>query len=208
MTSMKKLLFLILFVFTSFITIADSNFKTVNLPKGVSIDLPINWQVISNNQRITLDAYVETLFEPLDSDLPFAANYYNDNSVVEALINIRYYPWIEATQEDVIFATPEEVQSVDDELHKGMLLAMKQIDGKILSWNGTEKERINGIVALVTDYRRYSGLTKSNARVRLVRVLNGHQSFTLTVSYVDTIPNSFMLKGITNRIIESLSLSK
>ena len=205
---MKKLLFLILFVFTSFITIADSNFKTVNLPKGVSIDLPINWQVISNNQRITLDAYIETLYEPLDSDLPFAANYYNDNSVVEALVNIRYYPWIEATQEDVIFATPEEVQSVDDELYKGMLLAMKQIDGKILSWNGTEKDRINGIAVLVTDYRRYSGLSKSNARVRLVRVLNDNQSFTLTVSYVDNIPSSFMLKRIANRIIESLSLSK
>ena len=95
---MKKLLLLILFLFASTIAIAASNFKTIGLPKGVSIDLPINWQVISNNQRITLDAYVETLFEPLDSDLPFAANYYNDNSVVEALVNIRYYPWIEATQ--------------------------------------------------------------------------------------------------------------
>jgi len=205
---MKKVLLLILFLFASTIAIAASNFKTIGLPKGVSIDLPINWQVISNNQRITLDAYVETLFEPLDSDLPFAANYYNDNSVVEALVNIRYYPWIEATQEDVIFATPEEVQSVDDELYKGMLLAMKQIGGKILSWNGTKKDRINGIAVLVTDYRRYSGITKSNARVRLVRVLNGHQSFTLTVSYNDAIQSSFMLKGITNRIIESLSLSK
>ena len=205
---MKKLLFLILFVFTSFITIADSNFKTVNLPKGVSIDLPINWQVISNNQRITLDAYIETLYEPLDSDLPFAANYYNDNSVVEALVNIRYYPWFEITQEDVIFATTEEVQSLDNELYEGMLLAMKQIGGKILSWNGTEKENINGIAALVTDYRRYSGISKSNARVRLVRVLNDNQSFTLTVSYVDNIPSSFMLKRIANRIIESLSLSK
>jgi len=155
-----------------------------------------------------LDAYVETLFEPLDSDLPFAANYYNDNSVVEALVNIRYYPWIEVTQEDVINATSDEVKYFDSVLYENILLAMKQIDGKILSWNGTEKERINGIVTLVTDYRRYSGLTKSNARVRLVRVLNGNQSFTLTVSYHDTIPSSFMLKGITNRIIESLSLSK
>ena len=205
---MKKLLLLILFLFASTIAIAESNFKTIGLPKGVSIDLPINWQVISNNQRITLDAYVETLFEPLDSDLPFAANYYNDNSVVEALVNIRYYPWIEVTQRDILNATSEEVQYLDSEIYKNILLSMKQVDGKILSWNGTEKERFNGIVTLVTDYRRYSGLSKSNARVRLVRVLNGHQSFTLTVSYDDTIPNSFMLKGITNRIIESLSLSK
>ena len=109
----------------------SSNFRTIGLPKGVSIDLPINWQVISNNQRITLDAYIETLFEPLDSDLPFAANYYNDNSVVEALVNIRYYPWIEVTQRDVLNATSEEVQYLDSELYKGILLSMKQIDGKI-----------------------------------------------------------------------------
>jgi hypothetical protein len=204
----KKLLLLILFIFASTITIAESNYKSISLPKGVSIDLPINWQVISNNQRITLDAYVETLTEPLDSDFPFAANYYNDNSVVEALVNIRYYPWIEVTQEDVIFATPDEVQYLDSVLNENILLSMKAVDGKILSWNGTKKEHINGIVTLVTEYRRYSGLSMTDARVRLVRVFNGNKSFTLTVSYDDTIQSSFMLKGITNRIIESLSLSK
>ena len=207
---MKKLLILLFSIFflCSPSVFADSNYKTVNLPKGVSVDVPINWQVISNNQRITLDAYVETLYEPLDSDFPFAANYYNDNGKVDALLNIRYYPWIEITQEDVINATSDEVQYLDSILNENILISMKDIDGKLLSWNGTKKEYINGIMALVTEYRRYLGITKSAGRVRLVRVLNGHQSFTLTVSYDDTIPNSFMLKGITNRIIESLSLSK
>ena len=50
--NIKKLSFLIFLIISSFAVNADSNFKTVNLPKGVSIDVPINWQVISNNQRI------------------------------------------------------------------------------------------------------------------------------------------------------------
>jgi hypothetical protein len=205
---MKKLLVLILFLFAGTISIADSNYKTISLPKGVSIDLPINWQVISNNERITLDAYVETLFDPLDSELPFAANYYNDNDEIDALMNIRYYPREVVTQENVInMFTPDVLREMDDVLYKSSTLAMKKISGKMLSWNGTKKKLIKDTVALVTDYRRYEGLSKSNARVRLVRVLNGNKSFTLTVSYVDNKKSSFMLKEITNRIIESLSLS-
>ena len=205
---MKKILFLILFVFTSFIAIADSNYKTVNLPKGVSIDVPINWQVISNNQRITLDAYVETLFDQLDSEFPFAANYYNDNGEVNALLNLRYYPWIEITQNEVINTTSDEVEYLDSVLHEDISLAMKAVDGKILSWHGTKKQYINGVMTLLTEYRRYSGISMRDARVRLVRVINGNKSFTLTVSYNDMLQSSFMLKGITNRIIESLSVSK
>ena len=205
---MKKLLVLILFLFAGTISIAGSNYKTISLPKGVSIDLPINWQVISNNERITLDAYVETLFDPLDSELPFAANYYNDNDEIDALVNIRYYPSEVVTQENVInMFTPDVLRAMDDVLYKSSTLTMKKINGKILSWNGSKKKRIKDTVALVTDYRRSSGLSKSNVRVRLVRVLNGNKSFTLTVSYVDNKKSSFMLKEITNRIIESLSLS-
>ena len=206
---MKKLLIFLfsLFFFCSPSVFADSNYKTVNLPKGVSVDVPINWQVISNNQRITLDAYVETLYEPLDSDFPFAANYYNDNGKVDALLNIRYYPWIEITQKEVISTTSDEVEFLDSVLHENISLSMKAVDGKILSWHGTKKEYINGVMTLLTEYRRYSGFSMSEARVRLVRVINGNKSFTLTVSYNDTLQSSFMLEGITNRIIESLSLS-
>ena len=205
---MKKLLVLILFLFAGTISIAGSNYKTISLPKGVSIDLPINWQVISNNERITLDAYVETLFDPLDSEFPFAANYYNDNDEIDALVNIRYYPSEVVTQENVInMFTPDVLRAMDDVLYKSSTLTMKKINGKILSWNGSKKKRIKDTVALVTDYRRSSGLPKSNVRVRLVRVLNGNKSFTLTVSYADNKKSSFMLEEITNRIIESLSLS-
>ena len=205
---MKKLLVLILFLFAGTISIAGSNYKTISLPKGVSIDLPINWQVISNNERITLDAYVETLFDPLDSEFPFAANYYNDNDEIDALVNIRYYPSEVVTQENVInMFTPDVLRAMDDVLYKSSTLTMKKINGKILSWNGSKKKRIKDTVALVTEYRRYDGLSKSNARVRLVRVLNGNKSFTLTVSYADNKKSSSMLERITNRIIESLSLS-
>ena len=206
---MKKLLVLLFsfFLLGSPSVFADSNYKTINLPKGVSIDVPINWQVMSNNQRITLDAYVESLYEPIDSDFPFAANYFNEYGKVDALLNIRYYPWIEINQKDVINATSDEVLYLDSVLQENIALSMKSVDGNILSWKGTKKKYINGTMTLITEYRRYSGISGTNARVRLVRVIDGNNSFTLTVSYNDTLQSSFMLEGITNRIIESILLS-
>ena len=141
---MKKLLILLFsfFLLSTTSVFADSNYKTINLPKGVSIDVPINWQVMSNNQRITLDAYVESLYEPIDSDFPFAANYFNEYGKVDALLNIRYYPWIEINQKDVINATSDEVLYLDSVLQENISLSMKSVDGNILSWKGTKKNTL------------------------------------------------------------------
>ena len=76
---------------------ATDNFARVSLPKGVSIELPKNWVVLSGNQRITLDSAVESGLdlsgiEQESSDLPFAANYYDDKGNTLGLLNVRYYP--------------------------------------------------------------------------------------------------------------------
>ena len=38
--------------------LATDNFVRVKLPKGSSIEIPKNWVVLSENQRITLDSFV------------------------------------------------------------------------------------------------------------------------------------------------------
>src|SRR4051794_9377909 len=79
------------------IATATGNFLPVRLPKGVTVELPKNWIALSNNQRITLDSYVQAKREMAgsadpSSDLNFAANYYDDQGKTAAIFNIRYYP--------------------------------------------------------------------------------------------------------------------
>lgn len=191
------------------ISYAGDNFVKVSLPKGVSIELPKNWVVLSGNQRITLDSAVESILdlsgiEQEGSELSFAANYYDDKGNTLGILNVRYYPQLELTQADARSASAQDLRELDADLKKNMLPAMKAFGMTVTSWTGTQKTTINGITVFLTEYRRKSLKGNGEFRVRLVRVLAADKSFTLTVSYNEAA--SFLLKPITNRIINSLNL--
>ncbi len=82
---------------------------------------------------------------------------------------------------------------------------MQQLGARILSWMGTKKQSINGIVAFVTEYRQ-SAIREGEPpfRVRLVRVLNAERSFTVSVSYRED--QEFFLRKICDRVIQSIRM--
>jgi hypothetical protein len=186
---------------------AANNFVPIKLPHGVQVDLPINWEALSNNQRITLDSAVQALAERNDSfdasdDLNFAANYYDDAHKVAALMNIRYYPKMEVTQAEARAVGPSDIQELDSMLRDGISKGGPAMGVSLVSWHGTTKQVINGTTAFVTEYTRAPQQNNGNFRVRLVRVFNGSKSFTLTVSYRER--QEYLLRPICDRIISSL----
>ena len=196
-------------ILVSGIASASNNFVKVNLPRGVSIELPKNWVVLSKNQRITLDSFVESVLDlsgigQEEAELPFAANYYDDKGNTIGILNIRYYPQLELTQADARAATTQDVKELDAALKENMLKSMKAFGVTATSWKGTQKTSINGITAFLTEYRRNSLKGTGEFRIRLVRVFSGNKSFTLTTSYHEAA--AFLLKPITDRIINSLNL--
>lgn len=198
------------FLASSPLASATGNFVTVTLPRGVSIELPRNWVVLSNNQRITLDTFVESGLDlsgiqTPPSELPFAANHYDDRGRTLAIFNIRYYPELGLSQADARAATSQDVKELDSGLKENMIKEMQALGMSITSWSGTTKAEINGITTFVTDYRRASLRGAGTFRVRLVRVFAGNESFTLTVSYLESA--SVLLQPITDRIIKSLKLA-
>lgn len=210
-TTTKLPSLLISFVMMLFLTSAHAtdNFVEITLPKGVSIELPKNWVVISKDQRITLDTMVESGLDLAgidqeNSDLPFAANYYKNGKTI-GIINNRYYSDLELTQYDAQQATSQDVKELDSALKENMAKSMSAFGMSILSWEGTKKTTINGITAFVTEYHRKALKGTGAFRVRLVRVFAGKRSFTLTVSYSED--EAFFLKTITDRVISSLKLS-
>jgi len=204
------LVFLLLLNYLPF-AVATSNFIKINLPKGVSFDLPRNWVVMSENQRITLDTSVKSgldlaNLEFIESHLPFAANYYTDNRIVVGMISFRYYPNGEISQLDVINSTLLDIIEYDAKSKKKLYQGVRAAGGEIVSYNGTVKDSINGIATLITEYRRKSFFKgKGIFRVRLVRVLAGDRSFTMIVSYHEKLAP--LLKLITDRIIKSLMMN-
>lgn len=188
---------------------ATDNFARVRLPKGVSIEIPKNWVVLSGNQRITMDSAVESGLDlsgikQKGSELPFAANYYDDKGNTLGIMNVRYYPQLELTQADAQSANAQDVRELDAALKENMIPSMKAFNMTVTSWAGTQKSAINGITVFITEYQRKSLKESGEFRVRLVRVFADDKSFTVTVSYHEAA--SFLLKPITDRIINSLTL--
>lgn len=188
---------------------ATGNFLPVNLPKGVTVELPKNWTALSNNQRITLDSYVQARRELAGaavpaSDLNFAVNYYDEQNKIAAIFNIRYYPEMTTTQAESRAATTADTKELDDGMRGEITAAQQQYGMRLLSWMGTTKQTINGIVVFVTEYRRAGVREGVPFRVRLVQVPNAGRSFTVTVSYRED--QEFFLRPICDRVIQSIRM--
>jgi len=179
-------------------------FRAVQLPYGISFQLPRNWQTISANTRTTLDAAVETLThtEDIATDLAFAANCYDDVGQVVGIFNIRFYPDMVVSQQQVADASAADIAAFDQELRVSLSQSMSEAGLRIVAWNGTKVHAVAGRYMLVTDYQRISMSRGTSFRVRLVRVFNGPKSFTMTVSYRDDA--SVFLAPISNKIMQSL----
>lgn len=182
-------------------------FTRLALARGLTIELPANWVVLSENARITVRAFGEAVGGPQDlpSDLQFAANLYDDAGATLALMNVRYYPEMDLTQEDARAAGAAEVRDLDAALKESMETGLSNAGMQITAWHGTSTTTIAGLTAFVTEYERASLIGRQDFRARLVRVFAGDQSFTLTVSYASALGP--VLRPITDRIINSLQLA-
>jgi len=188
--------------------LAENSFIQIQLPHGVTVELPRNWVVLSENQRVTIEAFTQAKSEKFgvvdpSNDLTFAANYYADDGKTAVIFNVRYYPAQTVTQTDAIAASTDEIKELDDALHKGISQSLREI-GSLLAWNGTTKKLINGKTVFISDYRRMSALSTPGAAFhsRLIRIFNGNKSFTVTISYREDL--QLLLEPICDRVIGTI----
>ncbi|MCK5374145.1 MAG: hypothetical protein KAJ40_02565 [Alphaproteobacteria bacterium] len=189
------------------------SFLVVPLPKAISIELPKNWVVLSNSQRITMGAFLESIQnkvlnegDDIASSLPFAANYFDDNRRTIAIMNVRYYPEMDVFQEEARNFTKLDIEELDTGIKEGFYRVTEASGMKILSWDGTAKQMLHGYTTYVTEYVRQSMVGPGSFRVRMIRILDGKNSFTITVSYLES--QTFLMKPIIEHIISSLKISK
>lgn len=186
---------------------AESNFARVNLTKGVTVDLPKNWSVMSDNKRITLDTWRESVLEANElsdeeNDLPFAANYYDDQGNTMGSFSIRFYPkLVDAQSEAVAAGGMEFIKELDSGLRQNFTSGLEAAGGKMVEWLGTATKSINGSVYFISENRQ---LTPRGDIFRgiLVRYLNAGKSFTIIISYREN--EEYFLRPICDRIIGSI----
>lgn len=206
---MKKFIFLfaVLVVAYQYVALA-TDYVDVKLPNGVNLELPSDWHVFRENQRLRINSVAQSIvgkrFFDASSDLAFVAFLYDQEGKSAAKVNIRYYPAEELSQADAHAASDVEIRELDKTLLTGVELAAVKNDGKILAWYGTEKKVLNGFTVFITAYKRSPTKDNSEFHVKLVRIFNKSKSFTLTVSYRENLKN--ILGPICERIVASLRI--
>ena len=185
---------------------AKSNFIRVSLTKGVTVDLPSNWSVMSANKRITLDAWKESVLEArklsdIENELAFTANYYDDNGNTAGMFAIRFYPNLDVTESEAVAGGTAFIKELDEGVKQNFKLGLEAGGGKLVSWLGTATQSINGSTYFISKNRQISP-RGDRFRGIIVRYLNDGKSFTIIISYRED--QEFYLKPICDKIISSI----
>lgn len=174
---------------------------TILLPHNISMQVPNDWITVNDDGRSDGDK-AKAAAPPQDTidarrDTVYAANRYDEKSEPIGILNAGFYPE-EVTQKEVADASDADISALD-KLLRGRI--EKSTNGTLIGWTGTQRTTLNGLTALVSEYRRQSGATVF--RVRLVRVFDAAQSFTVAVAYRED--RADVLKPVTDRIIARIA---
>jgi hypothetical protein len=201
-TDILKLVCLLLMCSVPKICLCKSNFIRVQLGKGASIEVPKNWIVLSDDQRVLLDTAVESIAgNKNEVELNFAANLYDIKGQRMAHINARFYPENPLTQNEVKDFTVSDISSLDSNLKKATK-SSGEILGQAVEWYGLRKEKIGNLIVLVHEHKSLGNEKEEATHVRGLRVSNYPRSFTVTMSY--RIRDESILRPIIDYMTNSL----
>ncbi len=182
-----------------------SNFVRIPLGRGASIEVPKNWYVLSGNQRVTIDTFVEAKgFRQVESTLNFAANLYDDRGKTMALVNARFYPDNTFVQDQAKQLTEADVQVIDVEIRKVAEAPLQSLGVRMTRWYASKVQVINGLYVYVHEHQHSGVGDAGSTRVRGLRVWASPRSFTVTLSYRER--DATIVLPIIDRMASSLRL--
>ena len=203
--TMRNPMLVLILSFLSIFAYGQTNFIRVPLAKGASIEVPINWVVISQNNRTNIDAYVEANgYKLTESNLPFAANLYDDNGKTVALVNSRFYPENPFTQQMVSTLKKEDIAVIDKELRSATEKLLPSMGGKLVKWKSTQLIKTNGLFVLKHGHIAVIPPSADTIHEYRYRVLASPRSFTVTISYKQSYAS--LIEPIANKMASSIML--
>lgn len=131
----------------------------------------------------------------------FSANYYVASQLV-AMVNLTYHADQRQDQAAIRALTAAEVAEVDRGTHAWVAQLGERSGFRVIQWLGTSRRRVADKTALVIEYLRASSVDGAAQRVRLIRVIDGPRSFTLTLAC--RIDREVELWPMMERMIDSI----
>ncbi len=181
--------------------------KKITLDDNVTFDLPANWVILEGGSRASMDGAVESaLKRKAEGRTNFAANLYSQGGKVIAIVNLRFYPATKINQKDVMLFSREDISDIDQEIINEFSKVGAEAKLDFQPMPPTEKVEIGGVVVLKSKFKRKKQGTDEFTVQYSYRVLDGHDSFTLTVGYKES--QEEILRPIVEKIAQSLRVKR
>jgi len=169
--------------------LAEGNsFRHIQLTYGISLDIPSNWTVLSEDMRNKLDTYGKTVAGKAGVELKngkkeglLAVN--ATPSPTGAMIRVSVIMPCDVTQDELATLSASDLKVIGTET-KNMFMKMAASGGpKIVEMQPVRVEKINNRRALVLPYIRTSAVGPSNWQVNQYKIPVSDKTIELTLSY-------------------------
>lgn len=183
---MRTFYFVLLFMFMPFLSAiqswGESYFIRVPLEQGVSIEVPKNWILLSESNRMTIGTAMEAMGKRPLSLITFGANLLDGDTTI-ASVNTQFYPNEKRTQNELQLLTSKNLKKIDLTVEQAGKQGYKDLGVRVTKCFRTRKKVINGIHTFIIGWQHTGVGDQGLMRIRSVRVWNGARSFAVTFTY-------------------------
>ena len=203
----KYLLVFITLTIGSQVQADDSQFAQLFLPKGVSMMVPKNWWVLTENSNESIATMAEASLHLAGIEIPpnketvlFRANTKPGTSYAAVSVTATD---AEFTSEDLSAASKEELNELTISIKESMLKVLAQSNQIFQSFDPLEVVEINGHTALKMSFCR-TGL-KGDVKVVLLRIPIKDKEIAVHTSY--WVSGEGLLKPVTDYMRTTIKIN-
>lgn len=184
-----------------------SNFALIKLSRGISLEVPNGWRLLSYDAKRIIDTSTEAALDLSGIERPaghevnlIAANSTPASTYAAVRVDLNMPSLIHPS----VFAqvTAQDIRDLSIETERSLRLTLPQVGLTLVEFLGMRVEKISGFPALVTEYRR-SG-PKGPVFVQLLQVYTAKHSFKINLSYRES--EVILWKPVLRKIRSSIAV--
>ncbi len=188
---------------------AASNFVEVKLPRGVKMQIPKGWWVLTaeHNQLIDTSAEAALDVSGIGAVEGSDVNLISANSMPRttyAAVRVDSSTPVYGSPSEISNLTPAELQAFKIDARRNLLKLLPTQGNRLLAFLNYRRVIISGHPTLITDYRR-SG-PKGPVIVSIVQIFTPNQNISINLSYRES--EQAIWKPVIRKMYKSIVISR
>lgn len=201
-------LFALLFLQTTHAQ-SGSQFSLVTLPRGIELQIPKGWWLLSSDHNRVIQTSVEAAMDLSGIGLPdgqetnlIAANSMPRSTYAAVRVDSTIPPSIAPSEFASI--TPADVRELQTEMRQNLQKLLSLQGNQLIEFFGSRIEKISGHPAIVTEYRRTG--PKGPVFVQINQIFTPSQEVRINLSYRES--EAALWKPVIGKIRQSIVIRR